>query len=152
MTQANAKQTAKTIQPPKDWGKFIGGLKLLDLRIREGSYRFSNKLYSAKPPFSIHMDIEASFAPQGRDLFEVEQVFTLKVRAKGKKQILGSVKCVVVVLYSSKSVQMDDALFEIFKQGTLLLNTWPFIREFTHSCTQRAGLPPLVLPLTKFVP
>ena len=152
MTQTNAKQAAKTTLTPEDWGKFIAGLDLLDLRIREGSHRFSNELYSAKHQFSIHTDIEASFAPLGTDLFEAEQVFTLKIRGKGSKRILGSVKCLIVALYKSKSVQINEALFDAFKRGTLLLNTWPFIREFTHSCTLRAGLPPLVLPLAKFLP
>ena len=51
----------------------------------------------------------------------------------------------IAVDYSS-TVEMTDALFEVFGRNNLPLNAHPFIRETVASMTVRAGWPPLVLP------
>ena len=145
-------QAKSTPRGPKDFNKFIGGLDLVDIRIREASFRFADELHTQEHATSIRTEIKASFTPLRPDLFEAQQVFTLKATGRGNKRALGRLRCELVALYSSSKVEVNEALFEVFKDTTLILNTWPFIREFLYSCTLRAGLPPLVLPLAKFMP
>lgn len=45
------------------------------------------------------------------------------------------------------SVEMTDPLFELFSADTLLLNSWPYAREFVASTVGRFGWMPLVLPV-----
>lgn len=152
MKPKESKQAKNTPPGPKDFNKFIGGLDLLDIRIREASFRFADELHAQEHAPSIRTEIKASFTPVRPDLFEAQQVFALRVIGKGTKRALGRLTCELMALYRSSNVEVNEALFEVFKDTTLILNTWPFIREFLYSCTLRAGLPPLVLPLAKFTP
>ena len=151
MKEKDSEQAKSTPRVPKDFTKFIGGLELVGIRIREASFRFADELHTQEHPASIGMETKASFTPLSSDLFEAQQGFTLKVTGSGNRCVLGKFKCELIVLYRSNNVEINEALFDVFKESTLILNTWPFIREFLYSCTMRAGLPPLVLPLAKFI-
>ncbi len=54
----------------------------------------------------------------------------------------------LVVRYSSEKKITDD-IFGLFKEVNLPVNTWPYFREYVHSCMGRLNLPPLVLPALK---
>jgi len=133
------------------FNRLIAGLKLVEIYFRKASFRFSPELRHQDQPPRLSVATESSFSPLGGDAFEAVQLFTLKGRARGSGRILASITCEVVAVYETR-VQMSPDLFEPFKETALLVNTWPYLREFVQSCTLRAGLPPLVLPLAKFLP
>jgi preprotein translocase subunit SecB len=50
--------------------------------------------------------------------------------------------------YLSKKVIEED-FFDVYKEESLPINSWPYFREFVQSMTQRLSFPPLTLPLLK---
>ncbi len=148
---SNGRKTAPTTPDSKKYAEFIGGLQIVDVHFREASFRFSARLRTMEKPPPISMSIEAKCNTLGQNIFEAVQTFRLEGRIKPKTSFLVKVRCELVAVYKT-SVEVTPDLFDIFKDSTLILNTWPYLREFVQSCTLRAGLPPLVLPLAKFVP
>ncbi len=148
---SNPRKAAPTTPDSKKYAQLICGLQIVDVHFREGSFRFSGKLRTMEKPPPLSMNMEAKYNALGPSAFEAVQVFALKGSVKPKARLLVSVKCELVVVYRT-DVEMTPELFDAFKDSTLILNTWPYLREFVHNCTVRAGLPPLVLPLAKFLP
>jgi len=128
--------------------RFIAGLEISEIYFREASFRFSPELKTQNEPIRLSMNVVAKSVPLGPNAFEAIQVLTLKGRTRPKARLLVNMKCELVAIYKT-AVEMTPELFDLFKGSSLILNTWPFLREFVQSCTVRAGLPPLILPLVK---
>jgi len=47
---------------------------------------------------------------------------------------------------------MDDEIFKIFADSTVLVDSWPYFREIVQSTLLRMGLAPVVLPPVNFNP
>ncbi|PMP66145.1 MAG: hypothetical protein C0192_04475, partial [Desulfurella multipotens] len=47
---------------------------------------------------------------------------------------------------------MDDEVFKIFADSTVLVDSWPYFREIVQSTLLRMGLAPVVLPPINFNP
>ncbi len=47
---------------------------------------------------------------------------------------------------------MDDEIFKIFADSTVLVDSWPYFREIVQSTLLRMGLAPVVLPPINFNP
>ena len=148
---SNRRKTARTTPDSKKYAEFIGGLQIVDVHFREASFRFSPELRTMDKPPPLSMNMEANLNSLGPNVFEAVQTLKLEGRAKPKARLLVNMKCELVAVYNT-SVEVTPELFNLFKDSTLILNTWPYLREFVQSCTVRAGLPPLVLPLAKSKP
>lgn len=133
------------------YAEFIAGLQILDLFFIRGSFQFSPRLRDMERLPALSLKLEAKLDTLDAGVLEAVQTFTIKGREKPKAPLVVSITCELVARYRT-SVEVTPELFEVFRNSTLILNTWPYLREFVQSCTVRAGLPPLVLPLTKFVP
>ena len=134
-----------------DYSDFMAQLGLISIRLGSASIKFSPEIYAAKslPPISYSLTAElGEVSPKG---FEAIQEFVVKARETTRSPILMSIKCSFVARYETQ-VQITPEFFAIFKESTLILNVWPYIREFVQSCVVRAGLPPLTLPSQIFLP
>jgi len=151
VSDSNEPKLARTTPDSKKYAEFIAGLQIVDVHFREASFSFSRELRTMQKPPRLSMNLKANLYSLGPNVFEAIQTLKLEGRAKPKARLLLSMKCELVVVYKT-SLEVTPELFDLFKDSTLILNTWPFIREFLYSCTLRAGLPPLVLPLAKFTP
>jgi len=148
---SNRRKTARTTLDSDKYAEFIRGLQIVDVHFRGASFRFSPELRTMDKPPPLSMNMEAKLSSVEPDVFEAVQTLKLEGRAKPKARLLVNMKCELVAVYRT-SVEVTPALFDLFKNSTLILNIWPYLREFVQSCTVRAGLPPLVLPLAKPAP
>jgi len=78
--------------------------------------------------------------------------FDVVVRLKGSKTLAGIMKFRLGFLFRSK-LKSDDpefqSVFEVFSNTSLVLNSWPWAREFVASTAARMGWPAVTLPLFK---
>ena len=74
--------------------------------------------------------------------------YDLTATKSTKKDFALKLKCVYRVQLISEKPLSDDFM-EIFTKVNTQMNTWPYFREFAQSMVQRAGFPPLTLPLLK---
>lgn len=94
----------------------------------------------------IHEEATYQLTPEG---FSVEHHYTLLLEnTDSGKTCCGQIEARFVLQFASE-IQMDEHLFTIFKDINLMMNTWPYWREFVQSGAARMGWPTLTLPLRK---
>ena len=134
-----------------NYSDFLEGLNLTSIRLGSASIRFSPELYAAKGLPPVSYSLSAELGEVSAKSFEAIQEFVIKGRETTRSPILMSMKCRFVARYRTQ-IEMTPEFFAVFKESTLILNVWPYIREFVQSCVVRAGLPPLTLPSQIFLP
>jgi len=128
------------------YNELIQGLQLKDIRTQKGSWSFVAKYPSPpKTAMSYNIDKAAEYklTPYG---FKVRSAYVLKATQGQPEKAYAKIECIFIVEYASEK-PMTDAIFEIFKDVNLPLNTWPYFREFVEQATCRMGLPSLTLPV-----
>lgn len=53
------------------------------------------------------------------------------------------------ILSFSNAEGVTEEFFEIYRENSLVLNTWPYFREFVANMCYRIGIPLLTIPLFK---
>ena len=151
MTKKKAQQETSPKPASGDYRRFISGLQLVSIRLASASIRFSPDIYVAKrlPPFSFSLAAElGEVSPKD---FEASQEAVVRARETTRSPILMSIKCKFTARYETET-QVNPEFFTVFKDTTLVINVWPYIREFVQNCVVRAGLPPLTLPSQIYLP
>lgn len=73
-----------------------------------------------------------------------------EIQAKSKRRNLFKLSAQYFVLFNSTQ-QIPAGFFDIFIKHSLPLQTFPYFRELVNSVISRMGLPPLILPLRKYL-
>ena len=83
------------------------------------------------------------------EYFQVLHSFKFKmVSEKDPKVVIASLKFELLLTYFlDKPINKD--IFNLFKSISVPFQSWPYAREIIHSCINRLGLPPPILPLLK---
>ncbi len=129
---------------PERYREILQGLELRNIFLSEVKAKVKPELLSEGIKIDIKENSEFSFE---NDRLIVTTKYTLTTKRKSKKSIL-NIEATYILEFNSK-YEINDDFFEIYKEISLPLNTWPFFREFVNSITARMNIPPLVLPLLK---
>lgn len=129
------------------YNKILHGLELLDIYLQSCSCNLKVANLSLVKGLSAEVKDKATYEVQD-DSITVTHTFNLMGKQEGAKDYLFKISAAFDVLYKSTEPFNND-FFEVFKRTSLVLNTWPFFREFAQSLTQRMGIPPVTLPLVK---
>jgi len=70
--------------------------------------------------------------------------------AKSKRRNVFNIKARYQVTFKT-SKPIPPEFFEMFNKWSLPVQTFPYLRELVNSMISRMGLPPLVLPLRKYL-
>jgi preprotein translocase subunit SecB len=72
----------------------------------------------------------------------------LVLRGVHEDKVLLEIKARIEIIYSiPENSQFTQHQLRSFAKSNGMLNAWPYWREFIQNVVQRAGLPPLTLPL-----
>ena len=139
------KQARKKITP-KQYSELLKNLDLVsiylkDVKVSQFSHELSGKNsydFGEKCSVVKHDDYQA--------IIEVSYSLT----AKSSRKRLASVKAKYRVVFSTEK-QLPGEFFTLYNVTSLPLQTFPYFRELTNSMFSRVGLPPLILPLRKYL-
>ncbi len=135
----------KTISPEE----YRGILKSIDLnKIIVTSCSCNLDRAKMSPEMVIDLNDVASFRKLKKESVEVIHKYILEAKSQSKKEIFLTIKCDYILEYTAKK-EITREFFDIYKKTSLLLNSWPFFREFVNNITSRMYIPPLTLPLLK---
>lgn len=124
------------------YSNLVDDIELKDLFILESSMKREENFY---PPAKVSIETECEY--QNTDGgFKAYIKYSLKATEKKKKQLGFSIYVEYLVIYNSKT-EMTDDLFKEFSNTTLVIETWPYFRQYVHTTTLIFGLPSLVLQL-----
>ncbi len=86
------------------------------------------------------------------NFIRVFQDFTLKIANKNNAEdVFVSIE-VSYLMDFQVGGPIDDEVFEIFAQSTVLVDSWPYFRELVQNTLIRMGLAPVIIPPIQFNP
>lgn len=132
---------------PEEYRKILEGIELLDISMVEAKVNV-NKDQTQPGELQINIKDDKEYKLQENGVVDIRQRYELDARKlKSKSRYLQIAATFLVRLRSKEEFTAD--FYDIYKEVSLPLNTWPFFREYLHSNTARMGIPPLTLPLLK---
>jgi preprotein translocase subunit SecB len=129
---------------PEKYNKLLSRIELRDIALRDvhascGVGRFEEKVY---------LSLKESAEIEDRSTDKVTITISYDLKGKYKRRNAFSVKATYAVTFDLND-ELPDEFFEIFRQTSLPLYTYPYFRELANSSISRMGLPPLVMPLRR---
>ena len=149
MSAMKRKRTKKKMVSPGEYRDFIKGIDLKSISFNKASFELlvSEMPKEIKPVVNVKNRAEL-LEPSPKGFSSKHKYNLLCSDPVEKKEKYLRISAEFLVEYSSEK-QITDDLFQIFKEVNLPVNTWPYFREYVHSCMGRLNLPPLILPALK---
>ncbi len=104
----------------------------------------------------LQLDLQHSVTRASAEGDSAQFDVKLEIEALGDKdpeKLLFRVECCFELTYSlAPDYHPTEAEIEAFKQGNAVFHSWPYMREFVQSATQRMGLSVPPIPLLRLQP
>jgi len=140
-------ENKKPIISPEEYKKILKGLDLISISLKE-SKAFINTDINPPIELSIQIKDEASYKIKDDRFVFIFQKYKIDARKPESKTRFIQIEVVFLVKVHSED-KFTDEFFDIYKNVSLHLNTWPYLREFVNQTTSRMNIPPLTLPFYK---
>lgn len=131
---------------PKQYSELLGELHLEDIHLSTIKATLFSSDLSGKPSYTFKENVKLVENVDKSATVEVR--YALKARS-GQRRIL-HVDAVYSVRFSTTK-EIPEDFFVLYSEYSLPLQTFPYFRECANSMLSRMGLPPLILPLRKFL-
>ncbi|MCX7611715.1 MAG: hypothetical protein N2043_09040 [Ignavibacterium sp.] len=141
------KEIKKPKISPEEYKKILQGLDLINISLKE-SKTFLNSDINPPTELNIQIKDEADFKIKEDGIVFISHKYQIDARKPESKTRFVKIEVTFLVKIHSKEFFSDD-FFEIYKNISLHLNTWPYLREFVNQMTSRMNIIPLTLPFYK---
>lgn len=132
---------------PEEYQKILKGLDLISISLKETKCYLNTDI---KIPNELNIEInsEERFKIINEEQIQITQKYFLDARKRNSKSRFLQIDLTLLILLKSKE-NFTSEFFDVYKEVSLKLNTWPYFREFVNNMTMRMNIPPLTLPLFK---
>lgn len=142
-TEQKRSRQAKIV---RDYAHFLGQLELVDVRLV--SAKMDNFAHTL-PPSDARITVRARpWYENAKGRIDMFHRYNLTVLGPQMQNPAAKLSAVFCTTYSSE-IPMNDEIFNIFRERSLPVITWPYFREFVHNTFGRAGWIGLVAPAYK---
>lgn len=138
--------TSDSKMQPKEYREYLRKIDLANIQLNDVKATLGKVDFSVRPVMNLTEGFKILKNVADHAIIEV----SYKVSAKVKRSNVFTVNAKYHVSFVTNE-QIPDDFFEIYNQLSLPLQTFPYLRELTNSIISRMGLPPLILPLRKFL-
>ena len=133
---------------PEKYAEILRGTELQEIFLESCSASVNREMMFGKVGIEVSIRERASYTKQD-DLVKINHSFNLTcTHPEIEKGSLIKISATFCLLYTTVP-EFDDDFFDVFKETTLPVVSWPYFREFVQNMTQRMSIPPLTLPLIK---
>lgn len=133
---------------PKKYLNILKDIELNQIYLESCSAELKRRNIELHKNLQVIIRDRASFE-QIKNKLKITQKFFLTVKTpEMKKDFAIKASVAFCLIYGTKTV-VDKEFFDTYREVNLPLNTWPYLREYVQSITQRMNVPPLTLPLFK---
>jgi preprotein translocase subunit SecB len=144
--KAEKLEAAKQVVDAERYSQYLRGLELGNIFLKDVKATLHSHNLEGKKSFSFSEEVIVN--EQGSDHAVLTVNYTVKAKAGRRKITDIRAKYLVVLLTEQES---PEAFFTLYGEYNLPLQLYPYLRECVHSLFSKMGLPPLVLPLRKFL-
>jgi hypothetical protein len=132
-----------------EYNAFIAGLGLEQIRLADAHVDAPHPPERRPVVPTLNLD-DASYR-NGDGHFVVRQALAFTGTYQGESEPALRARVTFEVRYTAAE-RMTDGLFAEFRTRNLMVNTWPYFREYLQSTLARSGWPVLTLPAYKSAP
>lgn len=137
---------------PEEYNNILKSLELKSISLIESGFKISDENNIAG---KVNLKMSDKYSYDTKDdiiIFHASFKFTGSKdnTESSKKSPLFSLTGKYSVIYSKcDEIQITNDFFEVFKEISLSMIVWPYIREYIQSTIVRSGLPPFTLPVRR---
>ena len=129
---------------PKEYSTILEGIDLISISLQK-SQAYLNPGLKIPNDLKINIEEDASFTKRQEKIVELYQTYKVDARKPDSKSRYIQLSITLNVKVRSEK-EFNEDFFEIYKDISLHLNTWPYLREFVNQATARMNVPPLTIP------
>jgi len=129
---------------PKEYSAILNKLDIGEIHLVKNSAKVDRAKLGEKNKISIND--KAKFEQTSKDIATIHHTYKLLATNNGDEFL--KIEATFCVILRDASEASKD-FFEIYKDMSLPMTTWPFFREFVNNTTARMGIQPLTIPLIK---
>lgn len=131
---------------PEKYNEYLSKLELIDVRlISVTSRRFDAPISESRNVF-----FDEKIVPVGISESSAQVAVDYVVKAKSGTRRVAEIRAKYMAIFKT-SERLPEEFFVLYNVYSLPLQTYPYLRECVHSLFQKMNLPPLVLPLRKYL-
>jgi preprotein translocase subunit SecB len=135
------------------FNQFNTNLALANIRMQKLTAGFDEEKLDVPPDTQqIYIDKNSYYQILGDNVVRVFQEYQLKIADKqNKTDEFVSIEVTYLMDFQTGG-PIDDEIFELFSQSTVLIDSWPYFREIVQNTLIRMGLAPVIIPPIQFTP
>lgn len=139
-------ETAQKKITPNKYNEYLAMLELRDVRLMSVTCR----RFDAPISESRNVSFDEKIVPIGIQEKSAQVAVDYVVKAKSGTRRVAEIHAKYLAIFET-SERLPDEFFTLYNAYSLPLQTFPYLRECVHSLFQKMNLPPLVLPLRKYL-
>ncbi|WP_035586903.1 hypothetical protein [Hippea jasoniae] len=135
------------------YNQFNSNLALVNIRTKKFIAEFDDEKLDVSPETQkVYIDKNSYYQVLADNFVRVFQEYTLKIANKENENDVFVNINITYLLDFQVGGPIDDEIFEIFSQSTVLVDSWPYFREAVQNALLRMGLAPVIIPPIQFTP
>ncbi len=145
MKQAEMKKETKGLSP-KQYSELLKCVDIRDIYLSNSKTSVNRNAFTGKA--KLDFGEKVNIRELTSDQVKIEAGYSLRAKS-GRSQLFNIVVSFMVVFQTKREIPKE--FFDIYNDINLPLQLFPYFREFVQLTISRMGLPPLVIPLRKFL-
>ncbi|MDP4239743.1 MAG: hypothetical protein Q8904_09790 [Bacteroidota bacterium] len=135
---------------PQEYSKIIESIELNDIVLIESALKVAD-LESSGGTISLNLSDKYIFKENDNKVsfYATFKLLGKKDNSDSKDSIFTITAKYKISYFKPNELVITNDFFDVFKELSLSMLIWPYMREFIQNNLNRAGLPPLTLPLKK---
>ncbi|AEA34030.1 hypothetical protein [Hippea maritima] len=135
------------------YNQFNNGLALVNIRTKKLVCEFDDEKLDIPPETQkVYIDKSSYYQVLADNFVRVFQDYTLKIANKENEEDVFVKIDITFLLDFQVGGPIDDEIFNIFSESTVLIDSWPYFRELVQNSLLRMGLAPVIIPPIQFTP
>ena len=133
---------------PEEYREILKGVEFISASLVNLNYNLNISSVDKPPTFSLE-ERPPSILSKKEGFISI--IYPFHLSGNLAEEEIVKIEGRFVLEFSSKS-DFSNKFFDIFKDVTLRIFTWPYLRELFASMATRSNFPPIILPLFKLIP
>ena len=139
-------ETAQKKITPAKYNEYMTKLELRDVRL----ISVTSRRFDAPISESRNVSFDEKIVPVGIHERSAQVAVEYVIKAKSARRRVAEIRAKYLAIFETTE-RLPTEFFTIYNVYSLPLQTFPYLRECVHSLFQKMNLPPLVLPLRKYL-
>ncbi len=131
---------------PQEYNAYLTRIEIQDSYLKRIQCSSQSRSVTGQATFNFSEDIGQVSVIEEKASVELKYA----VQVKEAEQVVCDLGVDFVLTYTVQG-ELPEEFYVIFKNYTIPLQCFPYLRELVQSMTSRMGLPSLILPLRKFL-